>query len=86
MPSPPRPSALAHWTPEQIAAGKRWVETWRRAGEALERIWRKELRELDGYRAIAMLSGGLLEAPPSRRESSGLVEQQRWFVRARRHY
>ena len=39
-------SALANWTPEQIALGKRWVETWRLAGEDLERIRRKEIREL----------------------------------------
>jgi len=50
-------SALADWTPEQIALGKRWVETWRLAGEDLERIRRKEIRELDTYKTIRLLCG-----------------------------
>lgn len=50
-------SALADWTPEQIALGKRWVETWRLAGEDLERIKRKEIRELDTYDTISLLCG-----------------------------
>ncbi len=75
---------FAGWTPEQIALGRRWVATWKRAGEALERIRIQELRQLDTYRAIAaLLSPSLPAVPP--RPSSGLVEQQRWFMRARRH-
>src|SRR4026209_453088 len=50
-------SALANWTPEQLALGKRWVETWRLAGEDLERIRRKEIRELDTYKTILLLCG-----------------------------
>jgi hypothetical protein len=50
-------SALSSWIPEQVALGLRWVETWRLAGEDLERIHRKELRELDTYRAIQLLCG-----------------------------
>ncbi|MCC6797828.1 MAG: hypothetical protein IT366_22125 [Candidatus Hydrogenedentes bacterium] len=50
-------SALTSWTPEQIALGKKWVETWSRAGEALEKIRREELRNIDGYRAIELLCG-----------------------------
>jgi hypothetical protein len=49
------PSALADWTPEQIALGKRWVEAWRLAGAELSRLRRQELRELDTYRGIALL-------------------------------
>ena len=37
-------SPLDRWTPEQLALAKRWVETWRIAGEELERIRRQELR------------------------------------------
>lgn len=75
---------LASWTPEQIAVGKRWVKTWKLAGEALERVRRKELRELDGYRAIELLCGSADYTRPPRapRPTSGLVEQQRWFVKA----
>lgn len=78
------PSALASWTPDQIALGKRWVETWRLAGADLERIHRNELRELDTYRAIELLCGPADYTRPPRapKPSSGLVEQQRWFMKA----
>jgi hypothetical protein len=80
------PSALASWTPEQVALGKRWVETWRLAGAELERIHRKEIRELDAYRAIALLCGPADYTLPPRapKPFSGLVDQQRWFTRAAR--
>jgi hypothetical protein len=78
------PSVLASWTAEQIADGKRWVETWQLAGADLERIHRKELRELDTYRAIALLCGPADYTRPPRapKPFSGLVEQQRWFMKA----
>jgi hypothetical protein len=72
------------WTPEQIADAKRWVETWRRAGPALDRVRASEIRALDTYRAISLLlvpGVSDIEARPS----SGLVEQQRWFMRMARH-
>lgn len=80
------PSALAGWTPEQIALGKRWVETWKLAAVDLERIHRKEIRELDTYQAIARLSGPADYSRPPRapKPFSGLVEQQRWFMKAAR--
>lgn len=75
---------FAGWTPEQIAEGRRWAATWKRAGEALERIRIQELRQLDTYQAIAaLMTPGPLQIQP--RQSSGLVEQQRWFMRARSH-
>ena len=79
-------SYLANWTPEQIELGKRWVETWRLAGEDLERIHRKELRELDTYRTIELLCGPADYTHPPRapKPTSGLVEQQHWFMKARR--
>jgi hypothetical protein len=81
-----KPSALSSWTPAQIALGKRWVETWKLAGEELERIHRKELRELDTYRAIELLCGPADYTRPPRtpKPYSGLVEQQRWFMKAAR--
>lgn len=77
-------SALSGWTAEEIALGKRWVETWRLAGEDLERIRRKELRELDAYRTIASLCGHADYTIPPRAPKpwSGLVEQQQWFMKA----
>ena len=77
-------SALAGWTAEQIAATKRWIETWKLAGADLERIRRKELRELDGYRAIELLCGpaDYTSGPRAPKPTSGLVEQQFWFKKA----
>jgi hypothetical protein len=79
-----RPSALANWSPEQLANGRRWVETWKLAAVDLERIRRKELRELDVRRAIALLCGPADYTRPPRapKESSGLVQQQYWFAKA----
>ena len=78
------PSALANWTPEQIALGRRWVETWKLAGPDLERIRRKENRELDTYQTIALLCGPADYTRPPRapKPTSGLIEQQRWFMKA----
>ena len=75
---------LAGWSPAQIAAGKRWVQAWKQAGPRLERVRREELRRLDPQRAIALLCGEADYTRPPRapRPTSGLVEQQRWFMRA----
>ncbi|NBV47289.1 MAG: hypothetical protein EBR86_17050 [Planctomycetia bacterium] len=63
----------------------RWLRAWRGAGPALERVRRAELRALDGRRAIALLTGpaDYRKEPRTARPSSGLVEQQRWFMKAR---
>ncbi len=80
----PESSSLADWTPEQVALGKRWVQAWQEAAPALERVRRHELRRLDPERAIALLCGPAdYRVPPrSPKPSSGLVEQQRWFMKA----
>lgn len=77
-------SALAGWTPEQIALGKKWAETWRLAAKDLERIRRKEIRELDTYKTISLLCGSAdyTQAPYAPKPWSGLVEQQRLFKKA----
>jgi hypothetical protein len=77
-------SALAAWTPEQIAQGRRWVQAWKEAGPELERIRREELRQLDGQAAIAALCGPADYTVPPRapKPTSGLIEQQRWFMKA----
>jgi hypothetical protein len=81
------PSTLADWTPEQIANGRRAVAAWKRASDAMELLRREELRQLDGYKAIALLCGPADYTVPPRapKPTSGLVEQQRWFMKARRH-
>jgi hypothetical protein len=77
-------SALADWTPEQIALGKRWVETWKLAAVDLEHIRRKEIRELDSYKAISLLCGpaDYTQPPYAPKPWSGLIEQQRLFKKA----
>lgn len=62
-----------------------WMRAWRSAGSALEQVRRQELRTLDGRKAIALLTGpaDYHTEPRKPRPSSGLVEQQRWFMKAR---
>ena len=82
---PADPSALASWTPEQIALGRRWVDAWKKAARELERIRRQELRALNAYDAIALLCGpaNYREPPRAPKPTSGLIEQQRPFRRRR---
>lgn len=61
---------------------RRFVENWRRAGPELERIRRDELRAKDTRKDVAGMDAladvGLRFGKP--RETSGLVEMQRWFM------
>jgi hypothetical protein len=52
----------------------------------MEQIRREELRQLDPSRAIALLCGpaDYRVAPRAPKPTSGLVEQQYWFIKARR--
>ena len=65
-------------------AAAQWLQAWNRAGAALERVRRDELRTLDGAKALALLTGpaNYHQEPRLARPSSGLVEQQRWFMKA----
>jgi hypothetical protein len=60
------------------------VQTWKEAAPALERLRRQELRQLNPERAVTLLCGPADYRVPPRapRPSSGLVEQQRWFMKA----
>lgn len=80
-----RRSALETWSPEEVAAGRRWVQTWREAAPRLEAIRRRELRQLDAFTAISRLCGpaDCREAPRAPRPTSGLIEQQRLFAKLR---
>jgi hypothetical protein len=78
-------SALAEWSPAEIALARRWIETWKLAASDLERIKRREIRELDTYKTISLLCGSADYTKPPRAPKpwSGLVEQQRWFQKAK---
>jgi hypothetical protein len=77
---------LKNWTPEEVELGRRWVQAWQMAGQDMERLRRAELRSMDGLRAIELLCGpaDYHAAPRAARPSSGLVEQQYWFMKAAR--
>lgn len=79
-----KPSALTDWTPDEVAQAQLWVETWKAAGPELEKIRRKEIRELDTYRTIQLLCADVDYTSPPRAPKpwSGLVEQQRLFMKA----
>jgi hypothetical protein len=67
-------SALANWTPEQIALDKKWAETWKLAAKDLERIRRNEIRELDTYKTISTLRlGGYTRPSYAAGPWSGLI-------------
>jgi len=76
-----KPSALADWTPEQIALARKWVQMWKLAAVDLERFRRKKIRELDTYKAIALLCRTSDCTRPAPKPWSGLVEQQRLFMK-----
>jgi hypothetical protein len=66
-------------------AMRRWVETWKEAGPALEAIRLREIRDADNLQVLAALECAFNQAlaalPP--RPTSGLVEMQEWFARLR---
>jgi hypothetical protein len=66
---------------------RRWVEVWKGAGKELESLRVEELRQLDPLRAIELLCGpaDYSQPPYAPRPTSGLVEQQAWFRKARPH-
>jgi hypothetical protein len=71
---------------DEREAMRRWVETWKEAGPALEAIRRKEIEKINVLESLAALEDAFDYAartlPP--RESSGLVEMQQWFAKLRR--
>lgn len=78
-------SALADWTPEQVAQGKRWVKGWAEAGAVMEQLRRDELRKTDTVQSLQRLAGAFQSARHlgSPRSSSGLVAQQALFAKCR---
>lgn len=64
---------------------KNWGRIWKRNGPLLEEVWKEDLRKLDTAQALKNLEAAfnlaIKENPPS--PTSGLVEMQRIFKRAR---
>ncbi len=65
---------------------RRWVQTWKEAGPKLEAIRRREIRDADNLQVLASLESAFNHAartmPP--RQTSGMVEMQKWFAKLRR--
>ena len=64
----------------------KWVKNWQKAGKELDKIHKKELRDFD-YKSNIQVIDSLLQyacehATP--RFTSGLVEQQRLFMKFRK--
>lgn len=70
-------------TEEERALAKRWVETWKAAGPLLEKVREDDIRASDTIRDFQVYAGlaelEVKKRPPS--STSGLVEQQRWFMK-----
>jgi hypothetical protein len=68
---------------------RRWVRTWQTAGEELDRIKIAELRAVTEEQAaqqshdLFRMGDQWLDLNPGLRRESGLVEQQRWFMKWR---
>jgi hypothetical protein len=77
----------SRYTPEEIAAIRKWAEHWKRVGPLLEKFRHEELRAMtdaDVVRAFDALSGFVAELPPEvSRPSSGFVQQQQRFAKLR---
>ncbi len=68
---------------------RRWAAQWKAAGPALAEQRKLELRALTPSQALAaadalLTLGAAAPVSPARAEQSGLVEQQRLFLGARR--
>lgn len=63
----------------------RWVRTWQQAGPALQQVKRQELQSYDYAKNLAIIDDMLQWAYEHRtpRLTSGLVEQQYWFMKMR---
>jgi hypothetical protein len=64
---------------------RRWVDTWRQAGQELDEVRRREIESTDTQEAVRQLFGtgdDPIDLPPAP-ATSGLVEQQAWFAKIR---
>lgn len=57
-----------------------WVAAWRRAGQAMEALRRKALRELSEEESVRLFNALDCAPPAPLPKTSGLVEQQRLFA------
>ncbi len=74
---------VAEMTEQEKAQTRAWIKNWRELEPILEKMQRDSLQHVDTAQAIGAFDlaykSARLHCP--RRETSGLVEQQRWFKR-----
>jgi hypothetical protein len=77
---------VAEMSEEERAQVRAWIKNWEEVGPLLADERRKSIRRVNTAEAIAAFDlaykSARLHCP--RRETSGLVEQQRWFKRGHR--
>jgi hypothetical protein len=71
---------------DEREAMRRWVRTWKEAGPELDAIRRREIRDADNHKVLAVLEGAFNHATRTMplRPSSGMIEMQEWFAKLRR--
>jgi len=78
-------------SPSETDLIRRWVETWRRAGDELDKIKAEELRALTEEKSAEYINDALLMADywlalnPGETRECGMVEQQRIFQKWHRN-
>ena len=77
---------MTHMTADKKQSPKQWVETWKRAGPMLEQFRQEELRAFRHEDNVHLIDALLEIGYRHRRHltTSGLVEQQRLFMKAQR--
>ena len=67
------------------SGAQKWVDTWIHAGDALEKIRRSDVKLADTAEALRSFTGSVLHVLRTRpaAQTSGLVEQQRFFRKFR---
>jgi hypothetical protein len=73
-------------TPLEKEALRAYVARWRRAAPLLQQVRDADIRAADTAQAMSIFSGSATWAVVHRpaAPTSGLVEQQRWFMKLRR--
>lgn len=77
---------IPEMTAEEKARARKCVDAWQQVGPELERMRREDIRHADTALSIPAFDGlfeGAIRDFPAK-QTSGLVEQQRFFRRAKR--
>jgi hypothetical protein len=71
-------------TEAERAHTKRWVDTWARAAPELQKVRDADIRAADTAQSMRVFTGSATWAVANRpaEAGSGLIEQQRWFIKA----